>query len=273
VASSTLRTAPPDVQSTFPAGDIVNAGFLELVRYGIRKPDASLIVDSLRVVDAVLKVETPFGPFRYRYNNDGYRQREDGGPFVGSGKGRSWPLLVGERGHFELRAGHNANSFIREMEGFSSPTGVCLNRRGTSRVPTSICSRATHGFGPAAHVGTCRVHQTVEIHRGWPGVRHDSEVAARYLGIKHASSISRCVKHNRQVRRIGKGYTLRIQVPAPFRLHCTSDQWNTLTDTPFAATALGIDFRMFQFRQISAHRSDSHFFGRPTARGKAVIIW
>jgi hypothetical protein len=43
------------MQGKFPAKDIIDAGFLELVRYGIRKPDDSLIVDSLRVVDAVLK--------------------------------------------------------------------------------------------------------------------------------------------------------------------------------------------------------------------------
>ena len=119
-----IANRPPGVQNRAPAIDIVDAGFLELVRYGIRKPDDSLIVDSLRVVDAVLKVETPFGPCWRRYNNDGYGQREDGGPFVGYGKGRGWPLLAGERGHFELGAGRNAKSFIRAMEGFSSPTGL-----------------------------------------------------------------------------------------------------------------------------------------------------
>jgi hypothetical protein len=45
-------------QSEFPANEIVDAGFLELVRYGIRRPDDPIIVDSLRVVDAVLKTET-----------------------------------------------------------------------------------------------------------------------------------------------------------------------------------------------------------------------
>src|ERR1051326_1270485 len=33
----------PDVQGKFPAKGIIDAGFLELVRYGIRKPDDSLI--------------------------------------------------------------------------------------------------------------------------------------------------------------------------------------------------------------------------------------
>jgi len=119
-----ITNHPPDVQNKFPARDTIDAGFLELVRYGIRKPDDSLIVDSLRVVDAVLKVETPFGPCWRRYNNDGYGQKEDGGPFAGWGKGRGWPLLAGERGHFELAAGRDAKPFIRAMEGFSSATGL-----------------------------------------------------------------------------------------------------------------------------------------------------
>ena len=67
----TIANQPP-VQREFAAKEIVDAGFLELVRYGIRKPDDPLIVDSLRVVDAVLKVETPIGPCWRRYNHDGY---------------------------------------------------------------------------------------------------------------------------------------------------------------------------------------------------------
>src|SRR5215813_980694 len=60
----TLRLAnqPPGALSEFAAKEIVDGGFLELVRYGIRSPHDPLIQDSLRVVDAVLKVETPFGP-------------------------------------------------------------------------------------------------------------------------------------------------------------------------------------------------------------------
>ncbi len=89
-------------RSVFPAKEIVDAGFLELVRYGIRPANDPLIADSLKVVDAVLKVDTPYGPCWRRYNHDGYGQRQDGGPYMGSGKGRAWPLLTGERGHYEL---------------------------------------------------------------------------------------------------------------------------------------------------------------------------
>ena len=57
-----LRNQPPGTAIAYPAKEIVDAGFLELVRYGIRKPGDPLIEDSLRVVDAILKVNTPFGP-------------------------------------------------------------------------------------------------------------------------------------------------------------------------------------------------------------------
>src|SRR5579864_3981962 len=119
-----IANRPPGSQRVFPAKEIVDAGFLELVRYGIRKPDDPVIVDSLRVVDAVLKVDTPFGPCWHRYSNDGYGQREDGGPFTSGGQGRAWPLLTGERGHYELAAGHDVKPFIRAMEGFGSATGL-----------------------------------------------------------------------------------------------------------------------------------------------------
>ena len=55
-------TSLPDSPASYPARDIVDAGFLQLVRYGILAADDPLIVDSLRVVDAILKIDTPQGP-------------------------------------------------------------------------------------------------------------------------------------------------------------------------------------------------------------------
>ena len=107
---------------SYPAREIVDAGFLELVRYGVRASDDPVIGDSIRVVDAVLKIDTPSGTCWRRYNNDGYGQREDGGPFMGAGQGRGWPLLTGERGHYELAAGRDVERYIRWMEGFATPT-------------------------------------------------------------------------------------------------------------------------------------------------------
>ncbi len=48
-----------------------------------------MIVDTLKVVDAVLKRDLPQGPGYRRYNHDGYGKRHDGTPFDGSGQGHA----------------------------------------------------------------------------------------------------------------------------------------------------------------------------------------
>ncbi|MBK8810945.1 MAG: hypothetical protein IPN69_09470 [Acidobacteria bacterium] len=90
----------------FDEREIVDAGFLELVRLGIKSPDDPLIAKSLKVIDDVIRVKTPNGDGFYRYNNDGYGEMDDGrrwnwdGKYTG--KGRLWTLLSGERGQYEL---------------------------------------------------------------------------------------------------------------------------------------------------------------------------
>ena len=91
--------------------EIVDAGFLELVRLGIKSADDHLIGKSLAVVDKLIKVETPLGPGWYRYNHDAYGDRLDGEPYDGrTGVGRLWTLLTGERGEFELASGNTSEA-------------------------------------------------------------------------------------------------------------------------------------------------------------------
>lgn len=85
-----------------PKSEIVDAGFLELVRLGIKPPDDPIITHSLNVMDDMLLHETPYGPVWYRYNHDGYGEKVDGAPYDGTGKGRPWPVLTGERGEYEI---------------------------------------------------------------------------------------------------------------------------------------------------------------------------
>ncbi|MCA1567469.1 MAG: glucan 1,4-alpha-glucosidase [Acidobacteria bacterium] len=106
--------------------EYVDAGFLELVRLGIKRADDPLIAKSLAVVDKVLKVETPNGAAWYRYNHDGYGEMDDGRPwnFDGkyTGKGRLWALLSGERGQYELARGDReaARTRLGHMLGFAN---------------------------------------------------------------------------------------------------------------------------------------------------------
>jgi glucoamylase len=96
-----IKNRPPGEDGR-PANHLVSPDMLALVRFGLRAPDDPRILNTLKVIDALLKVETPFGPAWHRYNGDGYGEHEDGTPFNGTGVGRLWPLLTGERAHYEL---------------------------------------------------------------------------------------------------------------------------------------------------------------------------
>ncbi|HEY8563286.1 MAG TPA: glycoside hydrolase family 15 protein [Pyrinomonadaceae bacterium] len=91
---------------TFDERDIIDAGFLELVRFGVKPADDPLIVKSLEVVDQILMVKTPHGESFYRYNHDGYGDTYDGRRWnwdaTWRGNGHLWALLSGERGQFEI---------------------------------------------------------------------------------------------------------------------------------------------------------------------------
>ena len=82
----------------------------------------------MKVIDAILKVETPRGPCWHRYNGDAYGEKADGSPYDGraGGIGRAWPLLTGERAHYELAAGRRdeAIRLLHAMESFAGDGGM-----------------------------------------------------------------------------------------------------------------------------------------------------
>jgi len=69
-------------------------------------------------------VETPNGPAWYRYNGDGYGEHRDGSAFDGTGHGRPWPLLTGERGHYELLAGNDPLPYLGAMAAMAGRGGM-----------------------------------------------------------------------------------------------------------------------------------------------------
>ena len=233
----------PWERAEFPAKEIVDAGFLELVRYGIRRADDSLIEDSLRVVDAVLQVKTPFGPCWRRYSHDGYGQRSDGGPFQGWGKGRAWPLLTGERGHYELAAGRPVAPFIRALEGFAHGVGLLPEQIWDEADRPDRHLSCGHPTGAAMPLMWAHAEYIKLLRSTLDGQIFDRipEVAARYRQSAGRAPLE-IWKPNRQVRTVPRGHTLRIQAPAPFRLHWSRDEWGTVADTSSSATSLGIDY-------------------------------
>src|SRR5579871_3438854 len=112
-----IKNRTPD-SSAARATQVISPDSLALVRFGLRAPEDPRIVNTVKVLDALLRARLPQGPCWYRYNGDGYGEHEDGSPFDGTGIGRPWPLLAGERAHYELAAGHptNAEALLQVME-------------------------------------------------------------------------------------------------------------------------------------------------------------
>ena len=98
---------------------IVDASFLDLVRYGIEQPDDPAVLSTLPVVDKELEVSTPNGPFWHRFTDDGYGETRSGGewritdPGTFTTLGRGWPLLAGERGEYAVTAGRRGTPLPR----------------------------------------------------------------------------------------------------------------------------------------------------------------
>jgi glucoamylase len=104
--------------------DVVDAGFLELVRLGIRPANDAIIAHSVEVVDSTIRVETPNGPGFRRYNHDGYGETFFGGVWTGQGIGRLWPVFTGERGEYEVARGHDPALYLDSMLRFANSGGM-----------------------------------------------------------------------------------------------------------------------------------------------------
>lgn len=239
----TIANAPPGGLREHPARDIVDAGFLELVRYGIRRPDDPMIERSLRVVDSVLKIESLAGPCWRRYNHDGYGQRSDGSPYMGWGTGRAWPLLTGERGHYELAAGRSPRPYILAIEGFASKGGMLPEQIWDAPdVPGArmFLGRPTGSAMPLAwaHAEYIKLLRSASDGKPFDFI---PIVGQRYLAGKGRKDLE-IWKPNRRVRKISDGQTLRIQAPRPFLLHWSRNQWQEIEDTESQETGLHIHF-------------------------------
>jgi glucoamylase len=230
-----LNNRGPGERFDYQAREIIDAGFLELVRYGVRRADDPLILDSLKVVDKVLKVEAPQGPCWRRYNHDGYGERKGGGPFLTWGQGRAWPLLTGERAHYELAAGNDVGVYVRTMEQLASQGGMLPEQIWDFPEPLVTRGGVVNMGDPAgsamplvwAHAEYLKLLRSIE-----GGVVFDriATVAERY-GSGPVPSRVEIFKLRRQIQAIGAGKVLRIIAADPFEVRWTRDGWKTVGST------------------------------------------
>ncbi len=189
----------PNAGTTYGVGDggpanadqrsIVDASFLDLVRFGIESPKDPAVLSSLPVIDKELKVSTPNGPFWRRYSYDGYGETRTGGewritdPGTGTTLGRAWPLLAGERGEYTVTAGGSGTPYLRAMARATGQADMLAEQVWDNRPPTgTACCPAGEGTRSAtpltwSHAGLVRLAWTIQ--RGAP-VDQQAVVADRY---------------------------------------------------------------------------------------------
>jgi glucoamylase len=201
------------------------------------------MINTVKVIDALLKVELPAGPCWYRYNEDGYGEHEDGGPFDGTGIGRPWPLLTGERAHYELAAGRpdEARRLLRTFEQFANCGGLLPEQVWDSDdIPEQELFRGQPAgsamplvWAHAEHIKLLRSLRDGRVFDLPP------QTVERYLVQKQTSSLNSW-RFNHKIRTMDRGKTLRVETLAQALVRWTSDGWRTAHDAPTADTGLDV---------------------------------
>lgn len=163
--------------------DIVDGGFLELTRLGVKAPNDPAVAHSLAAVDQSLRYVTPQGDETWRrYTFDGYGEKADGAPWDGTGIGRPWPLLSGERGEYVLANGGNAVPYLQTMADTANAGYMIPEQIWDQDDPTAFGHVAGEGTGSAAPLAWAMaqyVRLAQGIANGSP-VETPSVVADRY---------------------------------------------------------------------------------------------
>ncbi len=202
----------------------IGGDFLQLVRYGLRDADDPLIRNTLKLVDAWLKVELPQGAGWYRYNRDGYGEHADGQAYDGTGIGRLWPLLTGERGHYELIRGENALPYLQAMAAFADEGGMLPEQVwDTTDIPENglKLGRATGSAMPLAWAHAEYIKLACSIAAGYP-VDRPEPVWARYRGKRPDANVWYW-SPQAPVRTMPAGRRLGVCLPVPATIHWQGD--------------------------------------------------
>ena len=222
----------------------VSPDALALVRFGLRDAHDPRIVNTVRVIDAVLKVDLGYGPGWRRYNGDKYGETTDGQAYQDQhGLGRAWPLFAGERGHYELAAGRPAEAerMARLMESMATDTGLISEQvwdaddipgkglfRG--RPTTSACPLV---WAQAEYVKLLR-----SLRDGAVFDRPRQTVRRYEKG--HDRSRLRIWRFNHKLRDIPAGCGLRVEVNAPAVVRWSPDGWKETRESEAVDTGLGL---------------------------------
>ena len=237
-----IKNRPPG-DAAGPAALMVNLDALALVRFGLRAPDDPRVLNTIKVIDATLKVDTPRGPAWHRYQGDAYGEHANGQAFNGTGIGRAWPLLTGERAHFELAAGRVdvAERLAAAMETIAGNSGLLPEQIWDSADIPDRELFIGHPSGSAmplvwAHAEYVKLRRSL-----FDGEVFDRppQTVDRYLRKQTTSNLVTW-RFNNKLREMSPGSTLRVETLAPSLVHWSVDGWRSVHDTHTRDTTLGV---------------------------------
>lgn len=219
----------------------VATDFLQLVRFGLRDAHDPRIVDTIRVVDRMLAVDLPTGRSWHRFTGDGYGEHADGDPFDGTGIGRAWPLLTGERGHYALVAGDDPLPYLEWMAAMTGSAGLMPEQVWDA---AEIAERGLYPGRPSgsamplvwAHAEFVKL--ATSIANGAPSDRPRA-VFARYQGRKPDPDIVVWTPRS-PVATLRPGSRLWVCVDEPALVHYGVDGWQHAADVATQDSGLGL---------------------------------
>ncbi len=220
----------------------VGTDALSLVRLGLRRADDGLVLDSVRVIDALLRVRTPRGPAWRRFLGDRYGEHADGRPYDGGGLGRAWPLLSGERGHYEVASGRDALPYLEAMAAMAGAGGLFPEQvwDGPELPEHGLTpGRPTGAAMPLAWAHAEFVKLAVSRGLGRP-VDRAAAVWRRYQGRSRPAGTAVWATHA-PIATIETGQRLLVCSPRPARVHCSVDGWRQIADLSTGPTGLGLE--------------------------------
>jgi glucoamylase len=227
------------------ASHLISPDALALARFGLRAATDPRMKNTTKIIDELLRVKTSFGSSWHRYNDDGYGEHMDGSPFDGTGIGRLWPLLTGERAHFALLTGmpNKAEALQAAMEAFANQSGLISEQVWDK---ADIPEYDLHNGRPSgsamplvwAHAEYLKLQRSI-----LDGKVFDlpPQTVKRYIQEKIVSP--RLVwRFNHKIRSMPAGKTLRIETMAKAVIHWSDDGWKTIHDTNDNNFKLGIHY-------------------------------
>jgi glucoamylase len=253
--SAVLPIKNLDSDPRLPAAEQVGVDFLQLVRFGLRRADDPLIVASLRLADMLLKVDTPAGPAWHRYTGDGYGEHDDGSAYDGTGRGRAWPLLTGERGHYEIAAGRDPLPLILAMVRMAGSGGMLPEQVWDSAPITARGLEPGRPTGAAmplvwAHAEYVKLVISRSLGRAfdrpaavWERYRGERPMLRRVIWCEHAP-----------VSELPEGCALTLALREPGTFRWGLDGWQETHEQPTSPNSLGLHLLEIDSPRLRAGR-------------------